>query len=200
MFSDTSPSTSSTADAPGSSYVSPTSNSIGFSPFNVITGAVVSSCSCSSSTVTVVITLSSGGVHTATKGANFDSITASISPATISTSSSPTANVAPFPDTVNGTNASSASCGVSGMGTPFSPTIFCVSLLTSRLKWLTWPLNGLINPLTASKLPVKSISISVTKSSTFSSVPEVTESGIDIVGVTFMLISNGDPNTSATHT
>src|SRR5699024_12499864 len=43
IASDTSPSTSSSAVAPGSSYVSPTSSSIGLSPFNVISGATVSS-------------------------------------------------------------------------------------------------------------------------------------------------------------
>src|SRR5699024_8428479 len=47
-------------------YVSPTSSSIGLSPFSVITGSVMSS-SVSSSTVTVVITLSSGGVQATVK-------------------------------------------------------------------------------------------------------------------------------------
>src|SRR5699024_8558110 len=42
-----SPSTLSSAVAPGSSYVEPTSNSIGLSPFNDITGATVSSSSSS---------------------------------------------------------------------------------------------------------------------------------------------------------
>src|SRR5699024_8617647 len=49
IASDTSPSTLSSAVAPGSSYVEPTSNSIGLSPFKEITGATLSSCSVSSS-------------------------------------------------------------------------------------------------------------------------------------------------------
>src|SRR5699024_2466178 len=48
ISSDTSPSTLSSAVAPGSSYVEPTSNSIGLSPFKEITGATVSSGSGSS--------------------------------------------------------------------------------------------------------------------------------------------------------
>src|SRR5699024_4313410 len=48
IASDTSPSTLSSAVAPGSSYVEPTSNSIGLSPFKEITGATVSSGSGSS--------------------------------------------------------------------------------------------------------------------------------------------------------
>src|SRR5699024_9683468 len=64
IASDTSPSTSSSAVAPGSSYVSPTSSSIGLSPFNVISGATVSSGS-GSSTVTVARTLSPFGVQVA---------------------------------------------------------------------------------------------------------------------------------------
>src|SRR5690625_7167808 len=45
IASDTSPSTLSSAVAPGSSYVEPTSNSIGFSPFKEITGTTISYCS-----------------------------------------------------------------------------------------------------------------------------------------------------------
>src|SRR5699024_10383146 len=67
IASDTSPSTSSSAVAPDSSYVEPTSNSIGLSPFKEITGAIVSSDSSSASTLTVAITLSPSGVQGAGK-------------------------------------------------------------------------------------------------------------------------------------
>src|SRR5699024_6343352 len=56
MASVTSPSTSSSAVAPGSSYVSPTSNSIGFSPFRVISGATSSTTS-GSTTWTVLVSV-----------------------------------------------------------------------------------------------------------------------------------------------
>src|SRR5699024_8882948 len=65
IASDTSPSTSSSAVAPGSSYVEPTSNSIGLSPFKEITGATVSSGSGSSplpsasTTLTILVSVAS---------------------------------------------------------------------------------------------------------------------------------------------
>src|SRR5699024_184512 len=127
IASDTSPSTSSSAVAPGSSYVEPTSNSIGLSPFKEITGAIVSSDSSSSSTLTVAITLSPSGVQVAGKSpTKLVPIRAKNSPATISTSCSPALKLVSLPPTVNATQSSLSSCGVSGIVAPEAPTTFSV--------------------------------------------------------------------------
>src|SRR5699024_10753211 len=126
IASDTSPSTSSSAVAPGSSYVSPTSNSIGLSPFKEITGATVSSGS-GSSTVTVARTLSPFGVQVAGKSpTKLVPIWTKLSPATISTSCSPAVKLVSLPPTINATKSSLSSCGVSGIVAPEAPTTFSV--------------------------------------------------------------------------
>src|SRR5699024_10689904 len=160
--------------------------------FSVITGSVMSS-SVSSSTVTVVITLSSGGVQATVKSIgdtpNFALISASMSLAMISKSSSPAVNSVSFPFIANDTKSSSSLCSVSGISTPASPTIFSGWPFTSILNSFIFPLKGFINVLNESKLPVKSISISVIISSTVNVSFGSTVSGTDIVGVTFISIS-----------
>src|SRR5699024_10924627 len=113
-----SPSTSSSAVAPGSTYSSPTSNSIGLSPFRVISGGVVSSSAGSLIGISFKTRLSlfSVGLHVTSTSNSIPATpactTVTISPAVITTSPDSPAvkstSIPPSSGTLNSTVSSSS--------------------------------------------------------------------------------------------